>query len=184
MINVMENTQQFGYFARDVAMDLEVTTSTLRRWSIELEKNGYKFDRNEKDHRIYFERDFKAFRELKKLIGNSVPFLDAVQAVASMTVDNKNATKTPSVYQHEVRLSIRELQELVQGSVQKAIQQEKDNIIDEIQTKMNNVIEQRDRQITYEMRRSLEQKQLEHAANLEKENQLNWWQKIFRKKEL
>ncbi|MEF3225897.1 MerR family transcriptional regulator, partial [Campylobacter jejuni] len=90
----MENGS-FGYFAKDVASDLEVTTSTLRRWSIELEKSGYQFERNDKDQRIYYERDFKAFRELKKLLSNSVPFVDAIKAVVSMDLENKNASKTP-----------------------------------------------------------------------------------------
>ncbi|MEF3225947.1 MerR family transcriptional regulator, partial [Campylobacter jejuni] len=90
----MENGS-FGYFAKDVASDLEVTTSTLRRWSIELEKLGYQFERNDKEQRIYYERDFKAFRELKKLLSNSVPFVDAIKAVVSMDLENKNASKTP-----------------------------------------------------------------------------------------
>ena len=48
----MENANHFGYFAKDVASELEITTSTLRRWSIELEKAGYSFERNEKEQRI------------------------------------------------------------------------------------------------------------------------------------
>ena len=42
----MEN--EFGYFAKDVAAELGITTSSLRRWSIELENQGYVFQRNEK----------------------------------------------------------------------------------------------------------------------------------------
>ena len=70
----MEN--EFGYFSKDVAIELEITTSTLRRWSIELEKEGYSFHRNEKDQRIYYERDFKAFRELKKYFGLALILLE------------------------------------------------------------------------------------------------------------
>lgn len=44
---------EFGYFSKYVAMELRVTTSTLRRWSIELEKCGYNIERNEKEQRIY-----------------------------------------------------------------------------------------------------------------------------------
>lgn len=32
---------EFGYFSKEVATELDITTSTLRRWSIELEKTGY-----------------------------------------------------------------------------------------------------------------------------------------------
>ncbi|MED5102886.1 hypothetical protein P9858_22420 [Niallia circulans] len=31
----MKNANSFGYFSKDVAADLEITTSSLRRWSIE-----------------------------------------------------------------------------------------------------------------------------------------------------
>ena len=103
----MEN--EFGYFSKDVAIELEITTSTLRRWSIELEKEGYKFHRNEKEQRIYYERDFKAFRELKKLMSNSVPISDAIKAIASRDFEGENADRTPSVYSDMVRLSKREL---------------------------------------------------------------------------
>ncbi|GIN87588.1 hypothetical protein J6TS2_39740 [Heyndrickxia sporothermodurans] len=75
----MEHPQTFGYFSKDVALELEITTSTLRRWSIELEKLGYVFDRNDKEQRIYYERDFKALRELKKLLAHNVSFTDAVR---------------------------------------------------------------------------------------------------------
>jgi DNA-binding transcriptional MerR regulator len=87
VIDGMENAEKFGYFAKDVATDLEITTSTLRRWSLKLEELGYLFERNEKDQRIYYERDFKAFRELRKLITNSVSFEDAIKAVVSMDLE-------------------------------------------------------------------------------------------------
>ncbi|MEI3611417.1 MerR family transcriptional regulator [Pseudogracilibacillus sp. SO30301A] len=96
MINATKN--EFGYFSKDVAIELEITTSTLRRWSIELEKEGYNFNRNEKEQLIYYERDFKALRELKKLLSNNVPFSDAIKAIASTDFENKNAKQTPSVY--------------------------------------------------------------------------------------
>lgn len=109
----MENTNHFGYFAKDVAMELGITTSTLRRWSIELEKAGYTIERNEKEQRIYYERDFKALRGIKKLLSHSVAFADAINAVVAMDVDYQNATWTPSAYKQELRLSKDELQEII-----------------------------------------------------------------------
>ncbi|WP_081356497.1 DUF3967 domain-containing protein [Priestia aryabhattai] len=119
----MSNASEYGYFAKDVAADLEVTTSTLRRWSIELEKAGYKFERNEKDQRIYYERDFKAFRELRKLINNNVVLVDAIKAIVSMDVEGLNASQTPGVYREETRLTKQLLEELLDEKINKAIQQ-------------------------------------------------------------
>lgn len=121
MINAMENTNHFGYFTKDEAFELEVTTSTLRRWSIELEKSGYVFERNEKEQRIYYERDFKAFRELKQLLAHSASLADAIKAVVAMDIENKNAVKSPSVYTNEIRLSKRELEEIVQTAKKESI---------------------------------------------------------------
>ncbi|WP_446728249.1 hypothetical protein [Peribacillus sp. TH16] len=56
---------------------------------MELEKLGYTFDRNEKEQRIYQERDFKALRELKKLLANNISFVDAIKAVVSMGLEGK-----------------------------------------------------------------------------------------------
>ena len=160
----MENANQFGYFAKDVASELEITTSTLRRWAIELEKEGYSFERNEKEQRIYYERDFKAFRELKKLLSNSVPFVDAIKAVVSMDLENKNALKTPSVYTDEMRLSTRELTDIVQKAVKEAIKEEREMMFQAFENKMNDVVEKRDRILTQQLKRSLEERRLEIAA--------------------
>lgn len=54
----MNDSKSFGYFSKDVALELKITTSSLRRWSFELEKLGYNFERNEKEQRIYYERRF------------------------------------------------------------------------------------------------------------------------------
>lgn len=117
----MEN--EFGYYSKDVAIELGITPSTLRRWSIELEKRGYSFHRNEKEQRVYFERDFKALREFKKLIGNSVPISDATKAVAVMDFEKKNADQTPSVQSDIIRLTKRELQSIIKSALEEEREQ-------------------------------------------------------------
>ncbi|MEB6551126.1 DNA-binding protein [Heyndrickxia sporothermodurans] len=173
----MEVTNQFGYFAKDVAAELEITTSTLRRWSIELEKAGYIFERNKKEQRIYYERDFKAFRELKKLLTNSVAFVDAIKAVVSMDLEDKNASITPSVHKEELRLSKSELEELIHRTVKKAIEEEREAMFRAFETKMNDVVEKRDRLITQQLNRSLEERRLEIAAAQEQKK--SWWKRLF-----
>jgi DNA-binding transcriptional MerR regulator len=173
-VNAVENDNNFGYFAKDVASDLQITTSTLRRWSIELEKIGYTFKRNEKEQRIYFERDFKAFRELKKLLSNSVAFTDAIKAVVSMDLEGKNAQLTPSVFDDNIRLSKRELTDLIHDTVKKAVEEEREVMFKAFEHKMNNIIEQRDRQLTHEIRQSIEDRRLEIAAATQEKK--IWWQ--------
>lgn len=172
----MENT--FGYFAKDVAAFLDVTTSTLRRWSIELEKYNYHFERNDKDRRIYFERDFAALRELKKLIGNNVPFADAIKAVASTDIESKNIQQTPSVYDQEIRLSKREFEEVISEVARRtaeetaqAIQQRNEELekrLDNYQYALDESLKQRDEKLMETLNEMQESKQNEKRGFLSK----------------
>lgn len=148
---------ELGYFSKDLALELEITTSTLRRWSIALEKNGYIFERNEKEQRVYYDRDFRALRELKLLLSNSIPFDNAIKVVASMDFENENPQKTPSVYNEMIRLSKSELQLIIQS----ALEQEREIILAAMDEKLNNKIEQRDRALVHQLKETLTEKQLE-----------------------
>lgn len=148
---------ELGYFSKDLALELEITTSTLRRWSIALEKNGYIFERNEKEQRVYYNRDFKALRELKFLLSNSIPFDNAIKVVRSMDFENENPQKTPSVYNEMIRLSKNELQSIIQS----ALEQEREIILAAMDEKLNNKIEQRDRALVHQLKETLTEKQLE-----------------------
>lgn len=170
----MEN--EFGYFSKDVAHELEITTSTLRRWSILLEKEGYTFHKNEKEQRIYYERDFKAFRELKKLLANSVPVTDAIKAIASRNFDSENAEQTPSVYSEMIRLSKRELEEIVK----KTIEEEREVLLEALDKKMSETIEMRDRMLTQQLRKTFEESQ-KLIAVTQSEEKTSWWKKLFKR---
>jgi DNA-binding transcriptional MerR regulator len=187
-VNALSNASEYGYFAKDVAADLEVTTSTLRRWSIELEKAGYKFERNEKDQRIYYDRDFKAFRELKKLINNSVVLIDAINAVVSMDVEGLNASQTPSVYREETRLTRQFLEEILDKKINKAIQQafeegrqQGQKEIKEMMKKIEKRSEERDDNLMSVIRSIQEEKEEVKqliAASQEQEKK-TFWQRLF-----
>jgi DNA-binding transcriptional MerR regulator len=187
-VNALSNASEYGYFAKDVAADLEVTTSTLRRWSIELEKAGYRFERNEKDQRIYYDRDFKAFRELKKLINNSVVLIDAINAVVSMDVEGLNASQTPSVYREETRLTRQFLEEVLDEKINKAIQQafeegrqQGQKEIKEMMKKIEKRSEERDDNLMSVIRSIQEEKEEVKqliAASQEQEKK-TFWQRLF-----
>lgn len=189
-VNALSNASEYGYFAKDVAADLEVTTSTLRRWSIELEKAGYKFERNEKDQRIYYDRDFKAFRELKKLINNSVVLIDAINAVVSMDVEGLNASQTPSVYREETRLTRQFLEEVLDEKINKAIQQafeegrqQGQKEIKEMMKKIEKRSEERDDNLMSVIRSIREEKEevKQLIAASQEQAKKTFWQRLFSK---
>ncbi|MGN7403683.1 DUF3967 domain-containing protein [Cytobacillus praedii] len=169
----METPNQFGYFAKDVSIQLDMNPSTLRRWCIELEKAGYIFTRNEHNQRIFYERDFNAFRKLKELLNKNVSMDNAVHAVVAMV---QTLSQTPSVQiknDDEVRLSKRELQEIIQVEVGKAIQEEREAMFQALERKLNDQTEKRDQQLLAAIREMQETKLL--LATTE-EKKKKWYQ--------
>ena len=164
---------QLGYFSKDVAEELGITTSTLRRWSIELEKQGYVFSRNENGQRVYYERDYKVLRELKKLLSKSVPFENALKVAITTVSEDENIAKSPSVNHEIVRLTQEELQSIIK----KAVEEEREIVLEAIDTKLNNFIEQRDRQLVTQLKMAMEQKQLESQQVEPKKKGI--WSRIF-----
>jgi DNA-binding transcriptional MerR regulator len=162
MINEKGYVNQLGYFAKDVATDLNITTSTLRRWSLELEKQGYVFERNEKDQRIYFARDFKAFRELQKLLGNSTSLADAAKSVAAMEFEDESP-----VFPNTLHLSEPQLRRIINEEVKAAVQEEREVMFQAFEEKLEDIVERRDRYLMHEIRKEKEQKLLETAATSE-----------------
>lgn len=187
----MNGSNEFGYFSKHVATELDITTSTLRRWSIELEKNGYKFERNEKDQRIYYERDFKVFRELKMLLSNNVNMEDAIKSVLSRVQANKNDLQTHSVHEQELRLSVCDLEKITMEIYQKAkmearqefieIIQQQQEYIDKRLAKLDERLENRDRKLMESIRSLQEQKQAELEASVMKEKE-GFFARLFSKK--
>ncbi|HFJ9387886.1 TPA: MerR family transcriptional regulator [Bacillus nitratireducens] len=92
----------FGYYAKTVSNDLGISPNTLRRWSIELENRGYEFERTETNKRVYYERDYKAFRELKKLLDAGVSMESASKTVVSSFGTGDNESQTPIVHEQEI----------------------------------------------------------------------------------
>lgn len=174
----------YGLFSKEVSEVLEINVNTLRRWSIELEKQGYTFERNNKDQRIYYKRDVNAFKQLQYLIGQKVSIVNASKQVASQHINKKELEQTLSVHEEksvQVTLSKEELQTIIEQSVERAIEKEREAMFKAFETKINNVIEQRDRQLVHELNQSMEQKRLEVAASQEEEKKKGFWSRLFGK---
>ncbi|MEB9441875.1 MerR family transcriptional regulator [Bacillus wiedmannii] len=86
---------EYGYFAQEVAKQLDINTNTLRRWSIELEKMEYIFERNERNQRIYYENDIDILKQMKEYLNQNWKLEEA--ATRSIDIVEENAKKTDSV---------------------------------------------------------------------------------------
>lgn len=184
----MNNANEFGTLSKEVAIYLDINPNTLRRWSLELEKHGYIFERNNKDQRIYYERDIQTLSELKIILDKGQSMDNATKAVATKYKERKNAEKTLSVIvnneenNEQITLSKRDLESMIESTVEKsvvkAIEQEREAMFKAFELKMDDSIEKRDRILMQSINRTMEEKRLEIAATKEEEKK-TWWQKIF-----
>ncbi|ARJ25983.1 hypothetical protein B7492_33655 (plasmid) [Bacillus mycoides] len=73
--NGIRDSLEKSYWTKEVAETLGISDSYLRKWCLELEKNGYKFikvkDGKNRENRAFTEHDLLALRKFQSLIGNS-----------------------------------------------------------------------------------------------------------------
>ena len=97
----MENgihSQEKSYWSREVAELLGISDSTLRRYSLILEQNGYRFLRDDNNRRAFLERDVIALRKFQEMAKSSDMTLeDAALAVISAIKEAEIKGIVPSV---------------------------------------------------------------------------------------
>jgi hypothetical protein len=94
-----------AYFTKDVAGNLDIKTSTLRKYCLLLESAGYKFERNEKDQRIFYDKDLVTLRRLKEYTTEKGMTLDnavkevvtRVEKAAEMVEDDAAINEVPDI---------------------------------------------------------------------------------------
>ncbi|WP_202822930.1 DUF3967 domain-containing protein [Bacillus cereus] len=73
--NGIRDSLEKSYWTKEVAETLGISDSYLRKWCLELEKNGYKFikvkDGKNRENRAFTEHDLLALRKFQSLIGNA-----------------------------------------------------------------------------------------------------------------
>lgn len=110
---------------------------------------------------------------MKKLLAKSVSFGNAVKLAITTVSEDANIAKTSSVNQGIVRLSQDELQSIIK----KAVEVEREFVLEAIDVKLNNYIEQRDRKLVTQLKIAMEQKQLEIQQLAPKKK--CFWSRIF-----
>lgn len=64
------DTYEKAYSPKEISLTLDVGDSTLRKWCIALEKNGYEFIRNDQNNRVFVDADVVTLRHFKELVQN------------------------------------------------------------------------------------------------------------------
>lgn len=182
-------SNEFGTFSKEVAIHLDINPSTLRRWASELEKQGYKFERNDKNNRIFYDKDILALSDLKRLLDKTQSIEIATKTVAKQHADRKSSEKAIAALQEsdaQITLTKDELEEYTKNIIQQTAKQTamaiKEQLTEEITgqviQKMQQVEEQRDRKLMQSIRATLDEKkiEIEMAAAVQKES---FWNRLF-----
>ena len=140
-------------FAKELALNLDINTNTLRRWAIELEEQGYEFSRNDKNQRIDHQRDILALSDFQKIIEKTQSLEITAKAVVSRVNDKKNAEMMLGVIEEskdKIVLSKEELDDLINRVADEAVERAAEHLC----KKFLDVIEQRDRKLIHDLNRN------------------------------
>lgn len=80
-VNAVKNDQVKSYWSHEMAKLLNISTSTLRKWSLSLEALGYPFIRDENDKRAYLEKDIMPLQKMRELLADGMGMDNAANAV-------------------------------------------------------------------------------------------------------
>ncbi len=119
--------EEKAYWNKDVSRILEIGESTVRKWCLELEKNGYNFIRGHKDSRAFLQHDLNAlayFKDLTKVGNYSLE--QAAKLVVERYKDRGGTDITASV-PGENELPNRSLQE-IENSLKELVELSKEHI--------------------------------------------------------
>lgn len=181
-----EKTEK-AYSPKEMFITLDIGDSTLRKWCIALEKNGYEFIRNEKNSRVYIENDLVVLRHFQNLIKQHNMQLDNA-AVLVIDRFGKGAFEVstvtvPSVKEENQRdlersnsEDIEELKQLVMK--QNELIKDLINRMDQQQKYIDDSLNRRDERLTKTIEESMETRKLIATAENERKS---FWYKLFGK---
>jgi len=171
-----EETQvvQAVYGSGDVADVLQIQESTLRKYCLLLEKQGYEFLKNEQGHRAFFDNDLIVLKKMIKLKNDADMTLEeAVKSVVAWKNGNDIALSDTKEMSYIARYN--DLLEEFKTFQQQQMEFNRE-LIAEVRSQreyINERLEERDRLLVESMRQTLEtRKEIAAAENAKKKK---WW---------
>lgn len=168
-----------AYWTHEAAKYLEIGESTLRKWCIELEKNGYTFIKGAMDSRAFTDNDLIALNHFKQLykVKKHTKEQAAKAVVEKFPKEGVNEGTTP-VPMEDSR-SYENLEKMVKDLLDHTKKQEEFNKallkrLDQQEKYIHESLEKRDKLLIETIRESQEEK----AAALEKKKR-PWLKRIF-----
>lgn len=166
VVNVVKNADLKSYWSHELAKVLNISTSTLRKWSIALEAAGYSFIRDENDKRAYLEQDIMPLQKMRELLSDGMGMDNAAKAVVLRFSDQTLTSGTMAVRQQDARSSEHYSELITQVEELKGENKEIRDYLERIEKRM----QEQHEGITQLLREQLEVRKMIAAANEKK-----WW---------
>ncbi|WP_235822244.1 DUF3967 domain-containing protein [Gottfriedia luciferensis] len=157
-----------AYFGSEVAKTIGIGSSTLRKYCIALEEQGYQFERGINNSRVFYQKDILMIqRILATMQKKNITLEQSINLAVSIVSEDE---RTPAVLSQGTTNSegeaILERLDRLEDFNQKLMER-----LDQQQTYIQESMERRDRQLM-ETLRGIQETQLLLAATKEKK----WWQ--------
>ncbi|WP_242296897.1 MerR family transcriptional regulator [Bacillus cereus group sp. BfR-BA-01326] len=163
---------EYGRFAKEIADQVGINPNTLRRWSLELEKLNYKFERNERSQRIYYKTDLSVLHEMKKFLDKNFNLEEAATKSIEVTKENEVETVTVST-ETNVLTTIRERSGEIEIFQEKFVQMvdQQNKIVEQNQQILDLLLEEKKEKEDAQKEVKILQERLDKAISLLQEDQ-------------
>lgn len=154
-----------AYWTHEVSKLLDIGDSTLRKWCIELEKNGYEFIKGNKGSRAFTDHDVLALKLFKNLTRDKNHTFEqaAITVIERFGERNKNEGTIPVPVENNRSVEVlQSLESMVKVLLEKTDKQEQFNkvLVDRLEQQdryIKESIEKRDQLLLESIRASQEQ---------------------------
>jgi len=188
----MDNKQEKAYAPKEISLALDISDSTLRKWCLALEKNGYGFIRNDKKNRVFVESDILVLKHFQNLVKQHNMQLDnAAKLVIDRFGKGTFEVRTdivPAEKEENERDLDRSNDEVLSTLLeyirtQEAFNQELVHRLDQQQKYIDERLEERDKKLMQSVRKSQEERQaiLQIAAAQENDKRKGFLARLFNK---
>lgn len=153
-----------AYWNHEVAQRLNMGKSTLRRWCLELEKQGYVFSKGEQDSRAFLEQDVLILEKMKQLQSQGKKLEDAIKQILS---EHERVLLTPQSAPRSLDIDLKMEREQLKKELLEEMKQE----LLSREQRIFQRLEERDQVLVQHIREIQETKKLMAATQQKK-----WWQ--------
>lgn len=179
----MENVTEIykrTYWANDIADLLDISPSTLRKWSLLLEAEGYHFIRDEHNRRAYTDYDLIALRKLKEFLNNKMSMENAIKAVSLLHSQKENDTPGTGIVTNDYKRLEERYHSLDQSFKEYVQQQQEFNkaLLEQLKRQEEYIeqsIKERDRDLMQTLNGIIETNRIIAAAQEQREKK-KWYQ--------